>query len=400
VDDRDRLAPGDRVVLVVEDDFAFARYLFELAHEKGFKSLVTSRGASALALARELKPSAITLDISLPDVDGWRVLDRLKDDPATRHIPVYMISVADEPDRALQQGALGFQSKPADKESLGKIFDHLREFVDRRLKKLLVVEDDEVQLHSIIELVGNGDVSTVGVANGKEALEALSREHFDCMVLDLLLPDMPGLELLEQLKKQPQLRSLPIIVYTGKDLSKKEETALKRLAQTIILKDVRSPERLLDETALFLHRNAANLPDHKRQILENLHRSDVLLAGKKILLVDDDVRNIFAMTSVLERHKMEVLPAETGMDALDILEKNPQVDAVLMDIMLPEMDGYETTRRIRQMPSGKELPIIALTAKAMKGDREKCLEAGASDYIAKPVDTEQLLSLLRVWLYR
>jgi len=400
IDDRDRLAPGDRVVLVVEDDFAFARYLYELSHEKGFKALVTSRGASALALAREMKPSAITLDISLPDVDGWRVLDRLKDDPATRHIPVYMISVADEPERALQQGALGFQSKPADKVALGRIFDTMREFVDRRLKKLLVVEDDEVQRHSIIELVGNGDVSTVGVANGQEALDALSREHFDCMVLDLLLPDVAGLDLLEQVKKQPQLRALPVVVYTGKDLSKKEETALKRLAQTIILKDVRSPERLLDETALFLHRNAANLPEHKRQILENLHRSDVLLAGKKVLLVDDDVRNIFAMTSVLERHRMDVLPAETGMEALEQLEKNPQVDAVLMDIMLPEMDGYETTRRIRQMPQFKGLPIIALTAKAMKGDREKCLEAGASDYIAKPVDTEQLLSLLRVWLYR
>jgi CheY-like chemotaxis protein/signal transduction histidine kinase len=400
IDDRDRLAPGDRVVLVVEDDFAFARYLYELSHEKGFKALVTSRGAAALALAREMKPSAITLDISLPDVDGWRVLDRLKDDPATRHIPVYMISVADEPERALQQGALGFQSKPADKVALGKIFDTMREFVDRRLKKLLVVEDDEVQRHSIIELVGNGDVSTVGVANGQDALDALSREHFDCMVLDLLLPDIAGLDLLEQVKKQPQLRALPIVVYTGKDLSKKEETALKRLAQTIIVKDVRSPERLLDETALFLHRNAANLPEHKRQILESLHRSDVMLAGKKVLLVDDDVRNIFAMTSVLERHKMDVLPAETGMEALEQLEKNPQVDAVLMDIMLPEMDGYETTRRIRQMPQFKALPIIALTAKAMKGDREKCLEAGASDYIAKPIDTEQLLSLLRVWLYR
>ena len=400
MDDRDRIAAGERVVLVVEDDFAFARYLYELAHDKGFKALVTSRGAAALDLAREMKPAAITLDISLPDIDGWRVLERLKDDPATRHIPVYMISVADEPERALQQGALGFQTKPADKAALGRIFDGLREFVDRRVKKLLVVEDDEVQRHSIIEMVGNGDVSTVAVANGAEALAAVGREHFDCMVLDLLLPDMPGLELLEQLKKQPQLRSLPIIVYTGKDLSKEEEKQLKRTAQTIILKDVRSPERLFDETALFLHRNAASLPEPKRQILEKLHRSDALLAGKRVLLVDDDVRNIFAMTSVLERHKMEVVPAETGLDALKALEGEARIDVILMDIMLPEMDGYETTRRARQMPQGRDLPIIALTAKAMKGDREKCLEAGASDYIAKPVDTEQLLSLLRVWLYR
>jgi CheY-like chemotaxis protein/HAMP domain-containing protein len=400
VDDRDRIAAGERVVLVVEDDFAFARYLYELAHDKGFKALVTSRGAAALDLAREMKPAAITLDISLPDIDGWRVLERLKDDPATRHIPVFMISVADEPERALQQGALGFQTKPADKAALSRIFDGLREFVDRRVKKLLVVEDDEVQRHSIIEMVGNGDVSTVAVATGAEALAAVAREHFDCMVLDLLLPDMPGLELLEQLKKQPALRSLPIIVYTGKDLSKEEEKQLKRTAQTIILKDVRSPERLFDETALFLHRNAAGLPEPKRQILEKLHRSDALLAGKRVLLVDDDVRNIFAMTSVLERHKMEVVPAETGLDALKALEGETRIDVILMDIMLPEMDGYETTRRARQMPQGRDLPIIALTAKAMKGDREKCLEAGASDYIAKPVDTEQLLSLLRVWLYR
>jgi HAMP domain-containing protein/CheY-like chemotaxis protein len=399
-DDRELIKPGDRVVLIVEDDLAFSRFLYDLAHEKGFKALVTSRGAEALALARELKPSAITLDISLPDVDGWRVLDRLKEEAATRHIPVYFISVADEPERALKQGALGFLHKPADRTGLGAAFDRLREFVDRRVKKLLVLEDDEIQRNSILELIGNGDVSSVPVATGEEALSALEREHFDCMVLDLLLPDMLGLELLQRIKKQPQLRSLPIVVYTGKDLSREEERELQRLAQTIILKDVRSPERLLDETALFLHRNPASMPDSKRQIIEKLHESDTLLAGKKVLLVDDDVRNIFAMTSVLERHKMEVVPAETGQDALAALVKHADVDAVLMDIMLPEMDGYETTRAIRRQPQFRDLPIVALTAKAMKGDREKCLEAGASDYIAKPVDTEQLLSLLRVWLYR
>jgi HAMP domain-containing protein/CheY-like chemotaxis protein/signal transduction histidine kinase len=399
-DDRESVQPGDRVILVVEDDPNFARYLYDLCHEKGFKSLVTSRGAHALALARELKPSAITLDISLPDVDGWRVLDRLKDDAATRHIPVYIVSVAEDPERALQQGALGFLLKPADKEDVAKVFDTLRDFVDRQVKRLLVVEDDEIQGKSIKELVGNHDVETTIVATGEAALEALQREHFDCMVLDLLLPDVPGLEILNRIKKQPTLRSLPIIVYTGKDLSKKEETQLKKLAQTIILKDVRSPERLLDETALFLHRNATSLPDEKRQILEKLHHSDALLAGKHVLLVDDDVRNIFAMTSVLERHKMEVMPAENGREALEALDRASRVDIVLMDIMLPEMDGYETMRHIRQDERFKDLPIIALTAKAMKGDREKCLEAGASDYIAKPVDTEQLLSLLRVWLYR
>jgi HAMP domain-containing protein/signal transduction histidine kinase/DNA-binding response OmpR family regulator len=399
-DDREMVQPGDRVILVVEDDPNFARYLYDLCHEKGFKSLVTSRGAQALAMARELKPSAITLDISLPDVDGWRVLERLKDDAATRHIPVYIVSVAEDPERALQQGALGFLLKPADKEDVAQVFDTLRAFVDRQVKRLLVVEDDEIQRKSIKELVGNHDVEITTVSSGEEALAELQREHYDCMVVDLMLPDMPGLEVLNRIKKQTALRSLPIIVYTGKDLSKKEETQLKKLAQTIILKDVRSPERLLDETALFLHRNAGALPDEKRLILEKLHHSDALLAGKRVLLVDDDVRNIFAMTAVLERHKMEVLPAENGREALESLDRSPQVDVVLMDIMLPEMDGYETMRRIRQDERFKNLPIIALTAKAMKGDREKCLEAGASDYIAKPVDTEQLLSLLRVWLYR
>jgi CheY-like chemotaxis protein/HAMP domain-containing protein len=399
-DDREDVKPGDRVLLIVEDDHAFSRFLYDLAHEKGFKAVVTSRGANALALARELKPSAITLDISLPDIDGWRVLERLKEDAVTRHIPIHFISVADEPERALKQGALGFLHKPADRAALVAAFETLRGFVDRRVKTLLVLEDDEIQRNSILDLVGNGDVKAVPVASGEEALKVLETEHFDCMVLDLLLPDMSGLELLQRIKKQPQLRSLPIVVYTGKDISRDEERELQRLAQTIILKDVRSPERLLDETALFLHRNSAHLPEQKRQMIEKLHQSDTLLAGKKVVLVDDDVRNIFAMTSVLERHKMEVLPAETGQDALDLLEQHPEVDVVLMDIMLPEMDGYETTRRIRQVPAFKDLPVIALTAKAMKGDREKCLEAGASDYIAKPVDTEQLLSLLRVWLYR
>jgi hypothetical protein len=399
-DDRTFIQPGDRVVLIIEDDPAFSRFLMDLAHDQGLKVLTATRGANGLALARELKPHAITLDISLPDVDGWRVLDRLKDDPVTRHIPVYMISVTDEPERSLQHGALGFLHKPADKEALTGVLSTVKSFIERQVKNLLVVEDDEVQRRSIVELIGNGDVNITAVATGQEALDALADRHFDCMVLDLLLPDVNGLEVIQRIKKQPTLRSLPIVVYTGKDLSRKEETQLKRLSQTVILKDVKSPERLLDETALFLHRNTANLPEAKREILERLHRSDSVLAGKKVLIVDDDIRNIFAMTSVLERHKMDVLAAESGKDALEQLDKTAGVDIVLMDIMLPEMDGYETTRRIREKPQFKSLPIIALTAKAMKGDREKCIEAGASDYIAKPVDTEQLLSLLRVWLYR
>ncbi|HVR69356.1 MAG TPA: response regulator, partial [Vicinamibacteria bacterium] len=399
-DDRASLQPGDRVCLVVEDDTAFGRFLHDLARDKGFKAVVATRGADALALAREIKPSAITLDISLPDIDGWRVLERLKDDPGLRHIPVYIVSVTDDPERTLQQGALGCILKPADKGTLTGAFDHMRAFVERQVKNLLVVEDDGVQCQSIVDLIGNGDVKVTCASTAADALVALENERFDCMVLDLLLPDRPGLELLQEIKKQPRLRTLPIIVYTAKQLARKEETQLKKLAQTIIVKDVRSPERLLDETALFLHRRAADMPEAKREIVERLHRSEDLLTGKRVLLVDDDIRNIFATTSVLERHRMQVVAAENGKEALELVQGEPPPDVVLMDIMLPELDGYETMRAIRQIPKLRSLPIIALTAKAMRGDRERCLEAGASDYIAKPVDTDQLLALLRTWLYR
>jgi CheY-like chemotaxis protein len=283
---------------------------------------------------------------------------------------------------------------------LNDVFANLKKFMERSVKNLLVVEDDEIQRKIILDLIGEGDVRATTAGSGEEALQALKNEHYDCMVIDLGLPDMTGFQLLEQIKKESNLRNLPIIVYTGKDLSKKEETQLRKVAKTIIVKDVRSAERLLDETALFLHRVQANLPEPKRKMLENLHKGDAGLAGKKILVVDDDIRNIFAMTSVLERHNMQVVTAEDGREAISILENNNDVDAVLMDIMMPEMDGYETMRLVRQKQQFRQLPIIALTAKAMKQDREKCLEAGASDYIAKPVDIDRLLSLLRVWLHR
>jgi CheY-like chemotaxis protein len=297
-------------------------------------------------------------------------------------------------------GALEFITKPVPSDELERALSDLRAFVERRTRALLLVEDDDVQRDSLNDLLGGEDVELSSVSTGREALAELGARHFDCLVLDMKLPDMSGLELLEEIKRQPRLRALPVVVYTAMDVSRQDEQQLRRLAQTIIVKDVRSPERLLDETALFLHRDPARLPEDKRAQLAKLHQSDTALAGRNVLLVDDDVRNIFALTSVLERHKMKVVPAETGKEALELLQKNPQTDVVLMDIMLPEMDGYETTRRIRAIPEFRSLPIIALTAKAMKGDREKCLEAGASDYVAKPVDTEQLLSLLRVWLYR
>ncbi|MBA4149550.1 MAG: HAMP domain-containing protein [Verrucomicrobia bacterium] len=397
-DDRGRIMSGDKVLLIVEDNLTYARVLVEMARKRGFKAIVAPRGSAALALAREIKPDAITLDLHLPDVDGWRVLDRLKVDLATRHIPVEIISVDQNPQPTLSHGALGFVTKDEKPESLEQAFDHIEEFVQRPMRNLLLVEDDEIQSNCIREIIGNGDVKTTVVASGKEALEAIKSGKYDCMVIDLGLPDMPGIELLEQIKDSAELRSMPVIVYTARDVLQEEENRLRHLAESIIIKDVRSPERLLDETALLLHRNAANLPDKQRKMLESLHHR--VLEGKKVLLVDDDIRNIFAMTSVLERFKMNVVSAENGKDAIELLVNQNDIDVVLMDIMLPTMDGYATTRAIREIANFEHLPIIAVTAKAMKGDREKCIDAGASDYLSKPVDVEQLRSVLRLWLHR
>jgi CheY-like chemotaxis protein len=358
------------------------------------------RGETGLELAREFKPDAITLDIELPEMDGWAVLDRLKDDLSLRHIPVHIISVSEERQRGLKNGAIAYLNKPVTEEALAQAFADMKGFMERRLKNLLVVEDDEVQRNSIVELIGNGDVHTVAVGSGVEALARLKEDHFECMVLDLGLPDMTGFELIERIKKEIGLSELPIIVYTGKELTKKDETELRRVADTIIIKDVKSLARLLDETSLFLHRVEGELPESKRQMLQQLHQTDTVLAGKKVLIMDDDIRNIFALTSVLENHQMQVLYAENGKDGIELLQSTPDIDIIIMDVMMPEMDGYEAMRAIRSMEKFKSLPVIALTAKAMKGDREKCIEAGASDYVTKPVDTDQLLSLLRVWLYR
>ncbi|HXU75932.1 MAG TPA: response regulator, partial [Methylomirabilota bacterium] len=397
-DDRGKIAPGDKVLLIIEDDPNYGRILLEMAHEKGFKGVVSQRGSEALALVRELKPAAVTLDLHLPDVDGWRVLDGLKMDLATRHIPVQIISVDEDPEPGRSQGAVGFLTKAQTKESLQSAFEQIKDFVDRPVKNLLLVEDDEIQTMSIRELIGNGDVKTTVVATGKEALEAIKTGKYDCMVLDLGLPDMPGTELLEQIKNSTAMRSLPIVIYTARELVQEESARLKRLAESILIKDVRSPERLLDETAMLLHRNVSRLPEKQRRMLEMLHRE--ALEGRKVLLVDDDIRNIFAMTSVLERFKMRVVSAENGRDGIQMLIDQPDIDIVLMDIMLPMMDGYTTIRAIREISEFKELPIVAVTAKAMKGDREKCLAAGASDYICKPVEAEQLRSVLRLWLRR
>ena len=399
-DDREIIQPGDRILLIIEDDDKFARILLDMAREQGFKTIVALQSKQGLALAQQFKPDAIMLDIHMPEMDGWTVLDRLKHKPDTRHIPVHILSVDERQQRGLQLGAITYLQKPVSPEALTQVLTEIKGFIERQVKNLLIVEDDPVQAQSIIELIGNGDVQSTAVGTGAEALLILRSHHFDCMVLDLGLPDMSGFALIEQIKLEPRLLKLPIIIYTGKELSRREETQLRGLAETIIIKNVRSPERLLDETALFLHRVQANLPPPKRQMLEQLHQTDPVLANRKILIVDDDLRNIFALTSFLESYQMQVLFAENGRDGIEKLQANPDINIVLMDIMMPEMDGYETTRAIHQQQQFRSLPIIALTAKAMPGDREKCIEAGASDYITKPVDTEQLLSLLRVWLYR
>ncbi|MEY2496955.1 MAG: hypothetical protein QOD12_511, partial [Verrucomicrobiota bacterium] len=397
-DDRSNILPGEKSVLIIEDDRDFAQWLLDVAREHGFKAVATPRGKIGLELVSEFAPAAVTLDLSLPDVDGWQVLNRLKSDLTSRHIPVFVISAQDEPENALKQGALRFFTKPIDEAQINEIFAKVNEMAESKAKKLLVIEDDETQRDGIRQLIGNETAHLIDAPNARAALDTLRNERIDCVVLDLMLPDMSGFELIEKIRLEHE--HLPIIVYTAKDLSEEEEEKLNRLAQTTIVKNVRSPERLFDQTALWLHRDASSLPEDKREILRRLHDPNEVLAGKKVVIVDDDIRNIFAMTSMLERYKMDVHSAETGKAALELLQSEPETDLVLMDIMLPEMDGYETMRAIRQMYGFEQLPIIALTAKAMKGDREKCIDAGASDYISKPVDTERLLTLLRSWLHR
>jgi HAMP domain-containing protein/CheY-like chemotaxis protein/signal transduction histidine kinase len=400
VDDRETLEPEDTVLLIVEDDPHYARVLRDLSRDKGFKVLVAGGGVEALALAREYHPAAISLDVFLPDMLGWTVLNHLKQDPTTRHIPVQMLTMDEDRQQGLARGAFSFVTKPTTPDGLAAALTRIMQYATPRRKRLLVVEDDPAEQMTIQALLGSDDIDVSVATTGTEALSTLAREDFDCVVLDLRLPDMSGFEVLEHLRDTPALTDLPVVVFTGKELSSEEDARLHTLARSVVVKGVESPERLLDETALFLHRVIADLPPEKQKMLDRLHRSDEALAGRKVLVVDDDVRNIFALSSVLERRGMTVLTAGTGREAIATLESTPEVAIVLMDIMMPEMDGYETMQVIRQNTTFSRLPIIALTAKAMKGDREKCLEAGASEYLAKPVNTDQLLSALRMWLHR
>ncbi|HTT20536.1 MAG TPA: HAMP domain-containing protein [Candidatus Sulfotelmatobacter sp.] len=399
-DDRQSLQSEDAVLLIVEDDPHYARVLVDLARDKGFKVLVALRGAEALTLAREFHPTAISLDVFLPDMLGWTVLNHLKQDPATRHIPVQMLTLDEDRQHGLARGAFAFVTKPTNAQDLEFALSRIKEYSTPRRKRLLIVEDNPAEQLSIRELLGHDDIDVVVAATGCEALQLVAGDSFDCAVLDLRLPDMSGFDILERMRDIPSVRDLPVVVFTGKELSPDEDARLHTLARSVVVKGVESPERLLDETALFLHRVVGDLPQEKQRMLDRLHRSDEALVGKRVLVVDDDMRNIFALSSVLERRGMAVLTAGTGREAISILESTPDVAIVLMDIMMPEMDGYATMQVIRQNPSFRRLPIIALTAKAMKGDREKCLEAGASEYLAKPVNTEQLLSALRMWLHR
>lgn len=399
-DDRDSIAPGDKLILIVEDDLNFARILRDQARDLGFKTLVAPDGETGLHYADFYSPSAIILDIGLPGVDGWAVMERLKNDATTRHIPVHFISAEDSTLDAMRMGAIGFLTKPVDMETLQKTFDKIIGFIEKPIRRLLVVDDDPIQRESIKALIGEGDVETITAGSGAETLDLLKTQDFDCMILDLGLPDMSGFEVLQKIRSGQGNTNLPVVVYTGRELSTDEEHNIKKYAESIIVKGVRSPERLLEETTLFLHRLEGNLPKSAQQIEEPTVSKESPLDGRTILLVDDDMRNVFALSSVLEDKGLEIIIARDGQESLNQLKGNPSIDLVLMDIMMPVMDGYEAMRQIRKNPDWKDLPIIALTAKAMKGDKGKCIDAGANDYLAKPVDTDKLLSLLRVWLYR
>ncbi|HUC49750.1 MAG TPA: HAMP domain-containing protein [Xanthobacteraceae bacterium] len=399
-DDRMDIQAGDAILLIVEDDPHYARILVDLARDKGFKALLATRGDDALNLAKQYQPAAVSLDVFLPDMLGWNVLSQLKQNPLTRHIPVQIVSLDEDRQHGLARGAFAFVNKPTTREGIDEALSRIKQFAEPRRKRLLVVEDNEAEQTSIRELLGHDDIEIVNAETGGDALAALQTQACDCVVLDLRLPDMSGFEVLEHMRSDQRLADIPVVVFTGRELSAEEDARLHTMARSIVVKGVESPERLLNETALFLHRVITDLPAEKQTMLQRLNSSDEDLVGRTALLVDDDPRNIFALSSALERRGMNVLTATTGAEAIALIKETPALAIVLMDIMMPEMDGYQTIEQIRQNKMYRRLPIIALTAKAMKGDREKCLLAGASDYLAKPVNTEQLLSALRMWLHR
>jgi signal transduction histidine kinase/DNA-binding response OmpR family regulator/CHASE3 domain sensor protein len=399
-DDRYKIKENDRVVLIIEDDEQFASVLLDLVRERHYKGIVAREGIAGITIARHYKPDAIVLDLMLPIMSGADVLKHLKNDPDLRHIPVQIISAMDQRKDVLDAGAFDFIQKPVSSVDLRKAFEKIENFSTKKVKRLLIVEDNEMQNLAIKELIGNGDVKCTSAFLGQEALQMLEKEKFDCMILDLGLPDISGFDLLEKIKASSSIQPLPIVVYTGKELKKEDAMRLNRLASTVVLKTANSHERLLDETILFLHRVESRLPKEKQTLIRKLHKVDELLKGKKILIVDDDIRNIYSLTNALEDEEIVPIVADNGRSAVEALQNDPAIDLVLMDIMMPEMDGYEATIEIRKDARFQRLPIIALTAKAMKGDKERCLAVGMSDYVSKPVDIAKLLSLMRVWLYK
>jgi CheY-like chemotaxis protein/signal transduction histidine kinase/CHASE3 domain sensor protein len=397
-DDRLHLLSAGRTLLVIEDDAAFARILFDLAHDMDYQCLVTHGATDGLEMAGSYLPDAVLLDLGLPDGSGMAVLQCLKADPATRHIPVHIISGSDRARTALQQGAAGYVTKPATRERLEQVFAQIEGQTARTIKRVLLVEDDVRQRESMVHLIGDDDVEITAVASGEEAMALLHSVTYDCMIIDLSLPDMQGHELLQRMGTDLVSAFPPVIVYTGRNLTRDEETNLQKYSRSIIIKGARSPERLLDEVTLFLHKVESELSLERQGMLKAARNRDRVFEGRRVLLVDDDVRNIFSMTSALEHQGLTVVVGRNGFEALSQLDAIADVDLILMDVMMPGMDGLEATRRIRADPRFRNLPIIAITAKAMKDDQARCLTAGASDYLAKPVDLDRLYSLLRVWL--
>jgi len=398
-DDRNNIKPTDKVVLIIEDDLSFVNILLDFIHERKYKGIVALQGNMGLNYARTYKPDAIILDCKLPVMDGMKVMSYIKNDPSIRHIPVHMLSAFDVKKESLNGGAFDFIRKPTDRDDLIAAFDKMEAFVSRKLKEVLIIEDNKTQNDLVKELLDEGDIKCIQAYSGKEGILHLEEGTTDCVILDLGLPDMKGIDLLEKTRKNKKLADIPIIVYTGAELTKKELIGIEKYANTIVLKTARSNERLLAETNLFLHRVERNLPKEKQTTIRSLYNSDTVLIDKKVLLVDDEKSNLFSLNNLLVSEKMQVITAENGIEALKAIDKNLDIDIVLMDIMMPKMDGYEATRKIRKQKQFADLPIIALTAKIMEGDKEKCLEAGASDYISRPFDVQQLFSLMRVWLY-
>ena len=398
-DDRDNLDSDKKTILIIEDDPFFSTVLMKYARERGFQCIVSLDGESGLNNVFEYEVDAIILDLTLPGLSGSLVLEKLKENPMTRHIPVHIITGADEKLKSLQQGSIGFLRKPVEKEELMDVFDQLETFLESKIKNLLLVEDDDNVRFSVKKLLSNNDLQIKEARTAAEAIKIIESELIHCMILDLKLPDMTGEKLLEKLSKS-ESPHFPVIVYSGKDLTREEELKLREYADSIIIKGVVSPERLLDETNLFLRRIQSSLNSSQTKMIKEAHDPVEVFKGKKILVVDDDMRNVFSLSKILKSRGMLVEKAENGIRALDLLKEKEGIDLILMDIMMPEMDGLEATKKIRENPDWKKIPIIALTAKAMKGDKSDCINAGANDYITKPIDSELLLSAMKIWLYR